>query len=315
MNIFTDISKFGKNTPISVTIGNFDGVHKGHEAIIKSACNHAGQSPTVITFDPHPRKVLSPGFAPMLITNTNEKLTFLEKMGIENVFVVSFAQVKDIEPFDFLSFINSSLDIRSITVGFNFYFGKKQEGTPEMLFWWSQATNISVSIVQPVIMEGIRISSTEVRGLILQGEMEKAAAFLSYPFVISGNVIKGRMIGKSIGFPTINLETPDKVLPPDGVYITAAVINGETVPSITNIGFSPTIDEESGKRRIETFVLNKKLPELYGKPVSVYFLKKLRDEIKFSSREKLSAKIGQDTDIALAYWSEKGSPDLPDIRI
>ncbi len=306
MIFFTDPEKFPK-CKTSVFIGNFDGVHLGHKKIIEVASSFKNDDESVktclVTFSPHPREFFSPDFVLPKITSQSEKLDILEKLGVDFVLSLDFKQYFSMEPEEFLNFLKKSLNPIAITVGFNFFFGKNQSGNTDFLFWWSKSSNMKVKIVPPVVKNGIRISSSIIRTMLLQGDVKTASSLLTFPYFVSGKVVKGRQIGRELAFPTINIIPPEKLIPPDGVYATKVKIGEIFYVSITNIGNNPTIDSSVQKRMIETYVIDQKLPEIYEKDVEICFFYKIRNEIKFSSKEKLKMQIKKDVEKTKEFFA------------
>lgn len=313
MKIYRSLSSFPENEKISLVIGNFDGVHLGHCEIIRE-CRKNGGICAVLTFDIHPREFLFPDFPPGRLTLKHEKYTFLERLGVDVIFELPFAQFHSIEPIAFLDLLNNSLDIGSITVGFNFFFGRNQTGSADLLYWWGRSSGVKITVVPPFVKNGMRVSSTAIREFILEGELIKSQSFLLFPYVISGEVMKGDQIGRQLNFPTLNQSVPNKMVPPDGVYLTQTVFDGNQKRSITNIGHRPTIDSEFCERRIETWIVDEKIGEMYGRNISVYFLKKIRNEIKFSSKEKLTERILDDRMRFVEFWKDSEINELPEIK-
>lgn len=293
MRIYRSLSEAPRGERLSAVIGNFDGLHIGHRAIFDSARRREGAL-TVVTFDPHPRAVLQPGYAPRMLTSFEERLAFFNALGVAAVFALPFEPIRSLAAIEFLDLLHRSLPLSAVTVGFNFNFGRGQEGNTDILLWWSKGSGVAAHIVPPVVHRGTRVSSSAVREFIMNGEMERAAERLVFPYVMTGTVRRGRQVGSELGFPTLNLPAPDKLLPPDGVYATALVMNGARYGAVTNIGTNPTVDAETGERTIETHVPGVTLPELYDQRAAVYFLSRIRREIRFSSRDKLREKIAQD---------------------
>lgn len=312
MRLYRSLSEAPQRERFSAVIGNFDGLHSGHRAIFDEAKRHDGTL-AVVTFDPHPRTVLQPGYAPRMLTTFEERLAFFAALGVDAVFALPFEPLRPLAAVEFLDLLNRSLALTAINVGFNFNFGRNQEGNTDILLWWSKGTAIEVRVVPPVLHGPMRVSSSAVREFILNGEVERAAELLVYPYVVTGTVKRGRQVGGELGFPTLNLLPPDKLLPPDGVYATAAVLRGIRYPAVTNIGTNPTIDAEGSLRTIETHIPGAMLPELYDEKMALYFLKRIRREIRFSSRDKLREKIAQDIAAAqecLAGVDLKGLPEI-----
>ncbi len=311
MKIIRSLKEFPGDKPVSACIGNFDGIHSGHFDIIKECKSNEGLT-TVITFDKHPREFLFPDFAPEKLTLKNEKFSFFSDLGVDLVLELPFSEFYGVKPLKFIDILNEAICLRSVTIGFNFYFGKDQEGTAELLHWWGRSSGVKIAVIPPTIQHGIRVSSTAIRELIVSGNIEKATSFLTFPFVLSGEIIRGRQIGREMNFPTINIDLPEKIIPPDGVYITQTVVAGVQRPSLTNIGRNPTVDDESIQRKIETWVVDEQLDELYGKYASIYFFKKIRNEIRFSSKEKLYAKVHEDREKFYEFWKDREIKALPD---
>jgi riboflavin kinase / FMN adenylyltransferase len=311
MQIIKSLEDFPKDVPVSLCIGNFDGIHLGHLDIIKK-CKEKGDVVTVITFDKHPRVVLHPDYPTRILTLKHEKYSFFKELGINYLLELPFSKYCQSDPLDFLETLDKNLSINSITVGFNFFFGKDQKGNSDLLYWWGRSSGVKINVLPPTVKNGIRISSTAIRELIVSGQVEKAVSMMSFPFVLSGEVVKGRQLGREMNFPTLNFQLPDKIIPPDGVYITQTVIGADRYASLTNIGRSPTIDDEAIERKIETWVVDRSLESLYGRCASVYFFKKIRNEIKFSSREMLYNKVVSDKDQFLKFWDGRKIEELPD---
>ncbi len=312
MRIYQNLKDIPKNERISLAIGNFDGVHLGHLEIIKK-CRKNGGSCTLLTFDVHPREHLYPGFAPRLLTLKHEKYAFLKHAGVDIVIELPFSQYCSVDPIKFLEILNKEIQLDSITIGFNFFFGQNQKGNADLMFWWGRSTGVRINVVPPIIKNGMRISSTIVREFLATGEMGNAILFLAYPYVVSGKVTEGRKIGRTIDFPTLNLSVPEKIIPPDGVYFTRTVIEKKPFFSLTNIGTNPTIDSDEKIRRIETWIADRKIDEMYGRNIAVYFYKKVRDEIHFSSKEKLSEMINHDRSQLEQFEKTNKFDELPDI--
>ena len=313
MKIFKSLESVPKDVDISLAIGNFDGVHLGHAEIIRQCRSESSCRSAILTFDIHPRKFLYPEFAPKSLTLPFEKYAFFKALGVDFVIELPFAEYYSMDALKFLDTLKMNLNLKQITIGFNFFFGKNQKGNSEIAFWWGRSAGVKINVVQPFLKNGTRVSSSAIRELILSGHIKNAASLLVYPFLISGSVKRGKQIGRTLNFPTLNLETPDKIMPPDGVYITQTVFDGKQFTSLTNIGTNPTIDAESKQKIIETWVDSEDIGELYDKQISVYFLKKIRDEIRFSSKEKLAETISHDKETCRKFMESNKIKELPDI--
>lgn len=312
MQVFRDLGAAPGGRRYSAVIGNFDGLHIGHRAIFDAARGAPGEL-AVVTFDPHPRAVLQPDTAPRMLTSFTERLAFFEALGVGTVFALPFEPIRSLSAVEFLDLLHRSLSLSAVTVGFNFNFGRGQEGNTDILLWWSKGSGVEARVVPPVVHRGTRVSSSAVREFIMSGEMERAAERLVFPYVVTGAVRRGRKVGGELGFPTLNLLPPDKLLPPDGVYATAAVLRGVRYPAVTNIGTNPTIDAEGALRTIETHIPGATLPDLYDEKMALYFLKRIRREIRFSSRDKLRERIAEDIAAALDFLGGRDLKGLPEI--
>ncbi|HDT11957.1 MAG TPA: riboflavin biosynthesis protein RibF, partial [bacterium] len=310
MKIIKSLEDFPKDIPVSICIGNFDGIHLGHVDIINNCKKNEAVS-TIVTFDCHPREILHPGLLPGKLTLKNEKYSFSNAVGVDMVLELPFSEFCSVEALNFLDILNSHMNIQEITVGFNFYFGKDQKGTSDILYWWGRSSGVKINVLSPTVKNGLRISSTAIRELIISGQIEAALSFMAFPFVLSGKIVKGRQLGKKMNFPTLNIKPPQKITPPDGVYITQTVIDNMQLQTLTNIGRNPTVDDDSFSRKIETWVVDQSLDDLYGKHAAVYFFKKIRNEIKFSSREKLYEKVLEDKILFYEFWNSRKTSVLP----
>lgn len=281
--------------PTSATIGNFDGVHLGHRAILKSVKDAAlakGLSSCVITFHPHPQKVLRNIDVPLLMP-MRERLRLLEKEGIDAAACYTFT--KEIAAMTAREFVTDilvgNLKVRHLIVGPDFSFGNKREGNAGMLRELGAELGFETEVAPPVLVGGEVISSTAIRNLLRAGDMKKAATFLGYRFYIEGRVVEGEKRGRQIGYPTANLDTDWEILPKEGVYATRAVIGGEKRDSITNIGYRPTFGDS--KLLIETHIFDFQ-QIIYGKRISIEFVERIRDEKRFDGIDSLVAQIRND---------------------
>lgn len=295
----------------SLTIGNFDGVHRGHRKLIEAVTHFKRLAATsgetlesvVLTFEPHPIEVLRAPQTVKRLSTLEAKIELIEQMGIDKVDVIDFTlELAKTEALDFFNtFIVKAHDPKFIAVGPNFYFGHSKSGTPALLQQWSLERGIQCEIISGVEADGDLISSTRIRRLIEEGQLIQASRLLGRDYSISGEVVHGAKKGRLLGFPTANiLPKTDGIgalaLPANGVYLTTATVDGRTFASITNIGVKPTV-QKSGPVIIETHLLDFD-GDLYGKSLTVEFRDRLRGELKFSNLEELSAQIRKDTDLA-----------------
>jgi len=300
-----------------VALGNFDGVHRGHQRIIQAALESAhprrGQA-IAYTFRPHPQKVLRPQTPIELLTTYDEKLSLLAELGVdlivEEPFVSSFFNFTPAE--FFTEVLQNTLHAEGIVVGYDFSFGKGRQGHLDLLSAFCHNAGIQLTIIPPQETDHEVISSSKIRTYLAEGNIERANQLLGRPFSYEGNVIHGDQRGRKIGFPTANLAVPEnKIVLPFGVYATTARIGDQSYKSITNIGIRPTFQaatsqsERSPAPLVETHLLetssNPEHLDLYGKTLKVNFHSRIRPEMKFSSVEELKAQIKQDIASLRAY--------------
>ena len=292
----------------AVAIGVFDGVHVGHQALLREtvrAAHELGATPAVLTFHPHPACVVAPERAPRLLYSLDERQQLLEDYGIEHILVVPFTvDLSRATPEQFSKdLLQTRLDARAVIVGEGFRFAHKQAGDVNMLKHLGQQANFQVYPVPPVSLRGIAVSSSEIRKRIETGEVATAARLLGRPYSLSGRVVSGHGIGSKQTVPTLNLATQAEVLPELGVYITRTceIDSNRHWESITNIGVRPTFGEDDPVS-IETFLLSK-FDGATPSHIRVDFLRRVREERKFASPEELKAQIFRDVKRAHAFHS------------
>ena len=293
-----DIEKTTKNAV--VTIGNFDGVHIGHQALFHTVIEKAeainGVS-VAITFEPHPMRVLTTNGHPPLITLTEQKRELIGRAGIDILICIPFSrEFAAISADDFVQdLLIERLNMKAIVVGRDYTFGSRRQGDLAMLQRMSKDLGFEVLVVdwiQPMNGKSQRISSTRIRELVMDGEMEKARKMLGRHYQIRGQVATGRNRGgRLLGFPTANINLQDELCPKQGIYAVTVEHAGELLKGVANIGYSPTFDDHLFT--IEVHILDFK-KNIYGDPIRVNFIERLRDEIKFDGIEALSAQIKKD---------------------
>ena len=305
MNIFRGIRDAGIERPTVLTLGVFDGLHRGHQAIARVVVERAliiGATPTLITFDPHPRQVLKPETAPPLLQTFQQKMEGLENLGMGQVIVLDFnAELAAMSAQDFVrSFIRDGLDAREVYLGKGFAFGHDRKGDIEMLRQLSLEGGFRADDVAEVRLRGHRISSTMIRRLLKAGRVNLSRRMLGRPYGIEGVVTKGRGVGKQLLYPTANLEIENRVLPADGVYVTLTLIDGVWRRSVTNVGKRPTFggDPES---KVEAHIIDFD-EDIYGRTIRVRVLHRLRGEKKFSGVDELRSQITSDRNRAIRYF-------------
>ncbi len=292
--------------PCALSIGNFDGVHAGHRQILRRVVELArerGWRPSVMTFDPHPARVVNPQRAPRLLTTPEERARLMAEEGVEQVLVLPFtAEFSRISPEEFVrDLLVGRLDVRAVLVGSNFRFGYRHAGDTARLAELGAAFGVETVAIPAVRMRGLVISSSEIRKLIEAGRVAKAGRLLERPYALSGDVVQGEGIGSKQTVPTLNLRTAAEVLPASGVYVTRAQDNdgGRSWPAVTNVGFRPTFGGST--LTVETYLLG---PFDGDTPrhLRVVFLRRLREERRFDSPEALKTQILRDVNRARAYW-------------
>lgn len=291
-----------------VVLGNFDGVHIGHQKLFDVAREKADQNKLqtiVFSFYPHPSWII--GKAPKsLLMSRKDKQEAINKLQmdklIEYPFTKEFAAIPP-ERF-FVDILMNQLKAKIIIIGSNYYFGKGKEGNQEYLYQLGKKYHVAVHVVDTVKIDGKIVSSSAIRDLIIQGNIETANKLLGRPYSIAGEVIKGKMLGRTIGFPTINIETEeDRIYPPKGVYATKVEVYNKTYWGMTNIGYNPTVNGTSKMIETHLFDFNE---ELYSQVVKICFYSYIRQEQKFNSLQLLSEQIQKDKKQVLMFFESEG---------
>jgi riboflavin kinase / FMN adenylyltransferase len=306
------------------TIGNFDGVHLGHQQLMRDLVARArkiGGTPTVVTFHPHPLQFLEAENAPRQLQTLEQKHEVLSRLGIELAVVIPFdAALARMNARDFaVRILWERLKLQEIYVGPNFAFGNRREGSFNVLRGIGEECGFLVGRIHQVQFRGNRVSSTAVRQALIAGQAGLACRLLGRPFELSGEIVHGSATGAVLKVPTANLSTPNELIPKDGVYVTILTIEGEKFRSVTNIGVRPTITGGAGTVpvAIESHILDFDR-DIYGRRAAVEFLVRLRDEKQFVGREELVKQIRKDIAKARRFfsWKEKvGTQGLPDSAI
>jgi riboflavin kinase/FMN adenylyltransferase len=305
MEILQSIAELGQlEGPLFLAIGVFDGVHLGHRAVISTSARHAHSAdgtPVVLTFHPHPAKVLRPEKAPHLITSTPHKIELIRKLGVGHLLVVNFDKNFAATPPD--KFVEqlavSAKPLREICVGHEWSFGKNRAGNLTLLRDLGFRYHFNVVGIPPVKVSGAVVSSTAIRARIERGDFAGAAIMLGRDYTILGTVREGAKLGRQLGFPTANMSAHSEQFPPDGVYFVEAWLDGVLHHGLVNIGVRPTVSGENGERLIELHLLDFHR-DIYGTDVEVRFVKFLRPEKKFENVEALARQIASDVKAARA---------------
>lgn len=302
MVIFRNLAEIQNIEKTAVALGNFDGIHKGHQVLISRAVETAqkkGIKSAVFTFSEHPRNVIAGSNVVHNIIYEDEKIEILEKMGVDYLFSISFREIMNLSPRDFVDrILIDTFCIDTAVCGFNFTYGFKAAGTADMLEGLA-AGRFGVSVVDPVMVDGDVVSSTLIREKIFAGDVEAVPQLLGRNFTIRGVVIHGNEVGRTIGFPTCNIVIDETMAAlPNGVYMTYCYVEGERFCSITNVGNKPTVGEYA--KNIETNIYDFDR-DIYDKRITVEFIRKIRDEKKFSGLEELTSQIRTDSDLVRKY--------------
>jgi riboflavin kinase/FMN adenylyltransferase len=313
MRLFHGTDNAEIHRPTVLTLGVFDGLHLGHQLIMRTVverANAVGAVPTVITFDPHPRAVLHPESAPPLLQTFDQKIEALGVLGIQQTIVVRFTrEFSNLAAADFLrDVVKDRLHAREVYLGKGFAFGHNREGNIELLRRLGAELDFVAGEVPEVSLRGTRVSSSKIRELLANGQVNLARRMLGRPYGVEGRVERGAERGRQLGFPTANLHPHNRVIPRNGVYVTGTLIDGNWRRSVTNIGLRPTFGDAS-EPSVETYVLNWD-GDLYGDVVRVRFLYRLRDERKFGSIEALKEQIERDVARAESYFERAGTKHM-----
>jgi riboflavin kinase/FMN adenylyltransferase len=293
-----------------VTLGIFDGVHLGHMALLDrvvSSAREANGEAVVITFSPHPRIILDKDSSSLtFLTTLEEKTALLGKAEVDHLIIIEFTrEFSSIAACDFVrDILVEKIGAKHLIIGYNHHFGRKGEGNFDTVRQCTESLDFKVEQVQGLQLDGGAISSSLVREALMHGRLEEANKLLGYSYSLSGKVIEGRKIGRSIGFPTANIKPSDqhKLIPCKGVYATEVRLGGKTFQGMLNIGSNPTVNSDDSLRSIEVHILNFS-GDIYGSDISVVFMKRLRDEIRFDSVEKLVIQMELDKQCTIQLFS------------
>jgi len=303
-----ELLKESPGRPMVLTIGVYDGVHLGHQSLIAEVIRQArsiGAASGVVTFAGHPRQVLGKHKALPHLTSIEQRVRLIKDAGVDRVVVLAFTrELASLQAADFAALLMKYLSMKSMVIGPDFALGKGREGNADFLRALGEKLGFNVTVVPPRLKAGQKVSSTLIRKAMAESDMSRVHDLLGRCFSLEGKVIKGEGRGAGLGIPTANLEiAPDQALPADGVYATIAVIDGNNLPSITNIGTRPTFG--AGRRTVETHILDY-TGHLYGRCLEIAIIKQIRPEAKFASVEKLLDQIKGDIARARLILAETG---------
>ncbi|GAB4484667.1 MAG: bifunctional riboflavin kinase/FAD synthetase [Thermodesulfovibrionales bacterium] len=297
MILITELSQLKQPLPGSVvTLGNFDGIHLGHQELIRMIIRRAqetGALSVVVTFRPHPLKILAPEKCPPLISIYEEKIRLIEQLGVDVLVKIPFSrEFSSMSSRDFAQkILHDLLQAREIFVGYNYRFGRGREGTVQTLRHYGEEFGFLVNEVGQISLNGEEVSSSRVRALLAAGDVEHAGRLLGRPYAITGVVVKGDGRGKTIGHPTANIAAKHEIIPANGVYAVKVLVRERLYDGVVNIGVRPTF--ETGRRTIEAFIFDFN-EDVYGEEMTVSFYGKIREEVKFADASQLRERIGQD---------------------
>jgi riboflavin kinase/FMN adenylyltransferase len=314
MKVFRGLPNAASRAPCALTIGNFDGVHRGHQALlahVREAATRLGVEAAVMTFEPHPREFFARmagdlSKAPTRIANLRDKLQALDNAGVDRVIVEHFnAHFASMSPADFVEkVLVQGLHVKWLMVGEDFCYGSKRAGNIASLIEAGKQYGFEVAAMPTVMNAGVRISSSAVRAALADSDFPLAAQLLGHPYAISGHVIHGKKLGRTIGFPTLNLKIAHKRPALSGIFVVQVhELEDRPIQGVASLGVRPTV-EDAGRVLLETHLFDYNKP-CYGKLVRVEFLKKLRDEEKFVDLPTLTAAIERDAQQARAFFKER----------
>jgi riboflavin kinase / FMN adenylyltransferase len=291
-----------------LTIGNFDGVHRGHLALfekVKERAGAIGGRSAVMTFEPHPIRIMKPGNGPPLITPTRQKIQLIGQAGIDVLFCIPFTRdFADISAEDFVTnILVAKVGIKELVVGYDYAFGRNREGSIPLLREMGEKIGFRLHLVEPIHVDQILVSSTSIRRLIQEGKVAEARTLLGRNFQVEGTVVRGHNRGgRLLGFPTANIVPQDELLPKTGVYAVTALINGRTYNGVTNVGYNPTFADKA--LSVETHILDFS-QDIVGEAIKITFLHRLRDEKAFKNVAELTEQISRDIHDAKAWFEER----------
>jgi riboflavin kinase/FMN adenylyltransferase len=295
--------------PVALTIGNFDGVHLGHRAMLarlQAEAKKRGLPSAVVIFEPHPREFFAPDQAPVRLTSLREKLELLNELGVDRVHICRFnSQFAKMSAGDFIDALHNNLAVKYVLIGDDFRFGSGRSGDFALMEKIAGQRGFKVEAMHSVLHEGLRISSTAVRATLAAGNMRMAERYLGRPYSISGRVVHGDKLGREIGFPTANLQMKHNRPPLNGIFVVR--VSGKNIPDLqgaASLGVRPTV-HKNGRAVLEIHLLDF-AEEIYGQHLRVEFLHKLRNEEKYPDLESLTRQIALDVENTRKWFKENG---------
>jgi riboflavin kinase/FMN adenylyltransferase len=308
MKVYTNIDDFKDVKNPIVTTGTFDGVHLGHQKIIsrlKDVAKEEDGSTVLLTFSPHPRMVLFPDDNELKLLNTlPEKIELLEKYGVDHLIVYPFT--KEFSRFTSIEFVRNilvnSIQTKRLVIGYNHHFGRNREGSFEHLKEYGPLYGFQVEEIPAKDIDHIQISSTKIRNALLIGDVKTATTYLGHIYSLTGTVVKGKQLGRTLGYPTANLQVADtyKLIPGDGVYAVKIKHRNVFYGGMLNIGNNPTVEGKNRSIEVNIFDFDK---DIYGDEATIYFIERLRDEVKFNNLEELKEQLAKDKQDSLSKFN------------
>lgn len=299
MKIIRDLTDYHDKTPLALSLGMFDGVHLGHLSIINTLNKIAKKEhleSAILSFWPHPRKFLNPDDDVKMLNTLEEKLELLEKSGIQNIFLKTFdEEFRNLSGADFCEkILVEKLNVKHIIIGYDHTFGKNKSGDFNLLKALSGDLGFKVDQLEAVKSNQLNISSTKIRQALSEGKIKEANQMLGYNYPLTGKVIHGKKLGRTIGYPTANIEVPiNKLLPKSGAYVVEVYIDNQFYKGMLSVGTNPTIDDKSKSLHTEVYILDFD-QDIYDQQITIKFRDFLHDEIKFEGLEKLIEKLDED---------------------
>ena len=312
MRIFRHIEDQGLSMRGTVaTMGNFDGIHLGHQALVRNTVEESkrlGYPSTVLTFEPHPLKILAPERAPSLILSYEDKIALLQSLGVDIVVAQRFdRQFASIPADDFVRlFLVDRLKVKKLWVGRDLRFGQGRRGGTDDLLRLAADAGFDVGVLDPILLNGIRISSSRIRQLVEEGRVAEVRPMLGRYHFVSGRIVAGNRRGRELGFPTANIATETEVVPLNGIYATLTQLQNRRLLSVSSVGINPTFGD--GPRTVESFILDFD-GDIYGERITLSFVQRIRDEKKFVAVKDLIAQMHEDVKHARAVFKEVGLTD------
>ncbi|TKD66497.1 bifunctional riboflavin kinase/FAD synthetase [Flavobacterium sp. ASW18X] len=305
MEAIQDIFEFTTQERTAITIGTFDGVHIGHRKILERLINNAkstGTKSLVLTFFPHPRMVLQKDANIKLLNTLEEKQYILKQSGLNYLIIHPFTQkFSRLTALEFVrDVLVNQLKAKNVVIGYDHRFGRNRNANIKDLIGFGEIYDFDVEEIPVQEIEDVSVSSTKIRKALEEGDIETANSYLGYAYLLTGTIVKGKGIGRQIGYPTANIHIAEtyKLIPQNGVYIIKSTINNKTVYGMMNIGFNPTVDGNEKSIEVHFFDVE---GDLYGQKIQLHLLKKIRNEQKFDSLEALTSQLKEDQETSLMY--------------